>query len=1440
MSRRNDRYVRLNWPSPVGDRNVQSDWTEDNKYSDAYIKNKNKGGTGFTDGGGVLLESNPLEGVIGQDTWLEIGSIILEPAPDVDNSYETLMDMDISVAMPYDTTAEGDDSFVAPLSIKAYAVMSVIPAGAGLTYRYNLFGSVKYNPAFGISAPNFDKIMKYTVNTNDDGLVMTVYVKNIIPNAKRYMCLLKAPSQYEGANTISVWYEGNPNDVGPSGYMPQYKEDLLPVEPTGSPQGYMVNSNNLSTGLVFGSEDGTAYGYYLNNIDRASVSKGDIGANAVDLSFASGSRPGGAIEDYSFASGLDVEASGYGAHAEGVGTSARGEWSHAEGSGSTASGGYSHSEGLNTEASQSSSHAEGNTTKAFGPASHAEGNNTTASGADSHAEGINTVASGADSHAEGTNTKAIGEASHSEGAGTEANGSYSHAEGNATKAHGLNSHAEGLSAVATGSGSHAEGRQTISAGENSHAEGYLCYTNITDGATPLTNPPTSPAPITGQKHFILPGATGAWSGQDGKIATWNGSAWVFSDITSKYAHAEGIGTKAIGEASHAEGTGAQAAGHYSHAEGMSSEANGYVSHAEGEGSVANGQRSHAEGYSTTTEGEASHAEGWDTTASGTGSHAEGRLTVASGSYSHAEGYQTKANGNSSHAEGYQTKADGVYAHAEGELTISAGVNAHAEGNTTVAGGASSHAEGVNVVAGEGDQGSHVEGSGNASIGAYSHIEGYNNSFRDDTTDFRGLWDPTTNTPTLADGSGTTGHTYFASRSGNHQFDHGFEYFESGDSVIYIGGDWVKRARLEALNNGGHVEGIYADLDGLTNWVSVIGCGTGYGTGRKNAQVVWTDGTVSLPTSTIALIDSRGDKAVTTVEYVNGKITDVNGLVIGNESGDTGYWLSGDNRNFKGDIGLKAVDLSTNSSASTTHGATGSHSHAEGYQTTAQGLESHAEGWNTTASGTASHAEGKDTTASNQQSHAEGSGTIASNYQSHAEGLGTTASGQQSHAEGDGTIAFGNQSHAEGLDTTASGHQSHAEGSGTAASGTYSHAEGVNTIASGLTSHAEGNQTSATSTGAHAEGYVTIASGQYSHAEGNGNIASGSNSHAEGASVIAAGGDSHAEGALTITNGYQSHVEGRFQATYYDQQHVEGFYNTIPTVIESIISVQGWNASTNTPPLSNGTPPVPSTGNPGYRVQVAGSVSFGGVAITFLLGDYVYWNGSAWVKAVGKSGALQNQALHVEGKYADLHSLGTDVISVIGIGSDLDDKKNGRVMYTDGTMTLPEVTTAEITTRGNKAITTKEYVDDTIAGAVITDTYRCRLVSTGGDTSQWVQAKFKKMYNIVHVYIPSLTIVLGVSTNQQLTLEWDYGAPAVLPTYLRPEVFIPVNCLLYKSDTPSRHVATLTISPVDGNGLISYLSGVTITSLFTANSTITLFGSTDGSTTAGIQMAYFTD
>lgn len=71
----------------------------------------------------------------------------------------------------------------------------------------------------------------------------------------------------------------------------------------------------------------------------------------------------------------------------------------------------------------------------------------------------------------------------------------------------------------------------------------------------------------------------------------------------------------------------------------------------------------------------------------------------------------------------------------------------------------------------------------------------------------------------------------------------------------------------AQNNYSHAAGKY-NVGTDANTIHETGIGTGSGD-KKNAFEIFLDGTLNAPQSTIALIDARGDNALTTKEYVEG-------------------------------------------------------------------------------------------------------------------------------------------------------------------------------------------------------------------------------------------------------------------------------------------------------------------------------------------------------------------------------------------------------------------------------------------------------------------------------------------------------------------------------------------------------------------------------------------
>lgn len=69
--------------------------------------------------------------------------------------------------------------------------------------------------------------------------------------------------------------------------------------------------------------------------------------------------------------------------------------------------------------------------------------------------------------------------------------------------------------------------------------------------------------------------------------------------------------------------------------------------------------------------------------------------------------------------------------------------------------------------------------------------------------FKGAWNPTTNTPTLIDGTGSVGDFYKASTSGTFNFGNGSYTFNQGDWAIFAAGVWqrIGSSELVASVNG---------------------------------------------------------------------------------------------------------------------------------------------------------------------------------------------------------------------------------------------------------------------------------------------------------------------------------------------------------------------------------------------------------------------------------------------------------------------------------------------------------------------------------------------------------------------------------------------------------------------------------------------------------------
>jgi hypothetical protein len=261
------------------------------------------------------------------------------------------------------------------------------------------------------------------------------------------------------------------------------------------------NQNSVSTkyiGSLIALDEGKGYGWRLK--ERSSKHYGDIGSNAVDLSFSSvNSESNGAtgnasaafgentqaVGAYSFSSGLQSKASGNNAVAQGYKTLATSDFSIAMGSNSSAGGMASTAMGFYTIARGDYSMAFGESTKALAEYSIATGLNSEASGIGAMAMGYHnvaledysvaigyrTTASGVNSTAFGKSTIAFGKNSTAMGIETNASSDAATAMGVKTKASGIASTAMGLSTIARGDYSTALGENTKALASNTFAAG---------------------------------------------------------------------------------------------------------------------------------------------------------------------------------------------------------------------------------------------------------------------------------------------------------------------------------------------------------------------------------------------------------------------------------------------------------------------------------------------------------------------------------------------------------------------------------------------------------------------------------------------------------------------------------------------------------------------------------------------------------------------------------------------------------------------------------------------------------------------------------------------------------------------------------------------------------------------------------------------------------
>jgi hypothetical protein len=270
------------------------------------------------------------------------------------------------------------------------------------------------------------------------------------------------------------------------------------------------------------------------------------------------------------------------------------------------------------------------------------------------------------------------------------------------------------------------------------------------------------------------------------------------------------------------------------------------------------------------------------------------------------------------------------------------------------------------------------------------------------------------------------------------------------------------------------------------------------------------------------------------------------------------------------------------------------------------------------------------------SFATGYNTKATNEVSTATGSETVASGEASSALGDVTMASGEVATSMGSGTSASGIVATAMGEATQAVGDVSTALGYTTIAEGIISTAMGEETKAngevsTAMGSFtiAQGIISTAMGENTQAIGDVSTAMGFNTIASGEASTAMGDGSTASGLSSTAIGYNTVASGEASTAMGDRSIASGLGST----------AIGYNSRAS----------AETSVAMGENVH---SKSFGELAVGLNNTEYT---------PVGISTFS-----------------GTDRAFGVGIGTDSLNRKDGLILYKDGTIFLDTLTLSPMT------------------------------------------------------------------------------------------------------------------------------------------------------------------
>jgi hypothetical protein len=430
-------------------------------------------------------------------------------------------------------------------------------------------------------------------------------------------------------------------------------------------------------------------------LGRNAANYGDIGIDAIDLSFSnSSSLTKGATGQFSTAMGFGTTASNDLSTAMGVNTTSSGIASVTMGSSTTASGNSSVALGVNSIASGGASTAMGESNIASGSKSFATGNYSEASGNNSSAMGQNTKSKGFSSGARGEGTIAKSFVETAIGAYNDTlkvvNEFSPALDSNRVFTVGTGTNFTGNPVRKTAFVIQQDGNVGINQRRPSEKLDIAGSIKIVDGTQGAGKVLTSDA---NGKASWQTAAAGGGASELEKITENTKTGWrILGRNAANYGD---IGTSAIDlSISTASSSSKGATGTFSLAMGSSTTASGVTATAMGANTIASGNSSTAMGDNSTASGVASTAMGNNNIASGDYSTALGNYTIASSILSTSMGFSTAATAQYATAMGHSTAATGSISTAMGSSTVASGEISTAMGNGSKAKSFSETASGL--------------------------------------------------------------------------------------------------------------------------------------------------------------------------------------------------------------------------------------------------------------------------------------------------------------------------------------------------------------------------------------------------------------------------------------------------------------------------------------------------------------------------------------------------------------------------------------------------------------------------------------------------------------------------------------------------------------------------------------------------------------------------